>query len=461
MRFLFATIQSFESEFYGTVGTRLTRAGHEVVHVTVSRRSARQLAERGFEAACVLELIAELPSFDLDREVARIESQYGLPSIRDVYRTDLPSEKQSEEWSVRRTVEHFLALEQLFEDVEPDVVVPEVGTELLRTVVHRVALDRHIPTLFLFYTIFPQPLRLYVDVLDAPIVGRQELRALNDDERQEVETFITEFTSRREPIRPHRPVGPVARRFRQAWQYSSARLGPDRDNDYLRPGRWAVEHVVGWGRAAAARTLYRSPRNGRPFVYFPLHVVDDYKIKAVIPHCADQASIVEQVADALPPGYDLVLKEHPLSIGRNPLTLLRRLQRRQNVRLVSPRTSTHDLIERSSAVAVISSTVGLEALLYAKPVLTIGQPFYSGYGITVDAASFSELAELVPAVLRFEPDRETILRFLHAAMRRCLPGAPVLVDRSDENAAELARSLDEAAQALVVSKPAAVLAGSR
>jgi hypothetical protein len=178
-------------------------------------------------------------------------------------------------------------------------------------------------------------------------------------------------------------------------------------------------------------------------------VTDDYKIKRVIPHAVDQASLVEQVADALPPGYDVVLKEHPMSVGRNSVSLLRRLRARDNVRLVGPHTNTHDLIRRSAAVAVISSTVGLEALLYEKPVLTLGGPFYSGYGVTLDVDSFAEIRDAVPAVLRFRPDPERITRFLHAAMRACRPGAPVLVDRSDENARTLAASLDAAARELV------------
>jgi len=180
-------------------------------------------------------------------------------------------------------------------------------------------------------------------------------------------------------------------------------------------------------------------------VYFPLHVTDDYKILKVIPHCADQASIVEQVADSLPVGFDLVLKEHPMSVGRNSIALLRRLRMRENVRLVPPRTSTHELIKRARAVAVISSTVGLESLLYEKPVLTIGQPFYSGYGITIDVDSFRELRSAVPELLRFRPDPERIRRFLGAAMRACYPGAPVLVDRSPGNAAILADSLERRA----------------
>jgi len=50
------------------------------------------------------------------------------------------------------------------------------------------------------------------------------------------------------------------------------------------------------------------------------------------------------------------------------------------------------------------------------------------------------------ALLDFQPDRERILRFLHAAMRSCFPGAPVAIDPSDENARRLANSLDAAAR---------------
>lgn len=134
-----------------------------------------------------------------------------------------------------------------------------------------------------------------------------------------------------------------------------------------------------------------------------------------------------------------------MSIGRNRLGLLTRLRRIPNVRLVDPHTSSHELIVRSHGVAVISSTVGLEALLYPKPVLTLGRPFFAGAGVTLDVDSFREIRTAVPELLSFRPDRERVTRFLHSAMRRCGEGAPVLVDRSDANVAALARSLDRAA----------------
>ncbi len=332
------------------------------------------------------------------------------------------------------------------------MLVPEVGNETIRVVAHLIGLERRIPVLFLLYTIFPNPLRLSVDTLHAPIVEPAEVRELTSDEREEVETFRRSFIERGKPIRGYRRWPVEWRRVRLFAGHVRRKRGEDADNEYLRPWSLLGSNVAETIRARAARPFYDDLDGVRPYVYFPLHVTDDYKIRKVIPHTEDQASLVEQVADALPPGYDVVLKEHPMSVGRNSLALLRRLRTRPNVRLVGPRTSSHELIRRAQAVAVIGSTVGLEALLYEKPVLTLGQPFYSGYGVTLDVDSFREIRTKVPELLRFRPDGETILRFLHAAMRRCVPGTPVLVDRSDENAVRLAGSIEEAAQAALAER---------
>ncbi len=443
MRFLFTTLQFRESDFYGRAGAELARRGHEVAHVTFSRRAAAALRRKGFRAECLPDRMAALGAIaDPEREGRAIVARYGLPTLRDVWKTDRPCDGKADAWCLERTVRHFRALEAIFDELQPEVVVPEVGSETMRTATHEIALDRGAEVLFLFYTIFPDPLRLYRNTMHAPIVSEEEVRELRPEERAEVERFIARFTAAETPIREYRAPTVTAAKLRDFARHVAVSATQDRDNEYLRPHRFVTNVARERSRALAARRLYRPLDPARPFVYFPLHVVDDYKIKRVIPHCYDQASLIEQVADALPHGHDLVLKEHPMSIGRNQLALLRRLARIPNARLVAPHTSSHELMRRAEAIAVISSTVGLEALLYDQPVLTLGQPFYAGYGVTVDVDSFREIREAVPALLRFTPDHERILRFLGAAMRACLPGTPVLVDDSDANAAALAGSLD-------------------
>ena len=432
-----------ESDFYGRVGAELARRGHEIGHVTFSRRAVPGLERHGGPVWCLPDAMTALPPADPDSEAARIVATYDIPTLRDVYRTDWACDGKPEASCVERTVRHFVALERIFDEYRPDVVVPEVGSETMRTAAHQIALERGATVLFLFYTIFPEPLRLYRDSMHAPIVAPDEIRKLEPAERARVERFIAEFTSAQQPIREYRAATVTRSKLRDFGRHIAMRATVDADNEYLVPGRYFANVFRERARAAAARAVYE-PIGDRPFVYFPLHVVDDYKIKRVIPHCYDQASIIEQVAEALPHGVDLVLKEHPMSVGRNRLALLRRLKRIPNARLVKPHTSSHELIRRAEAVVVISSTVGLEALLYGRPVLTLGQPFYSGYRVTVDVDSFREIREAVPGVLRFRPDRERILRFLGAAMRACHPGKPVLVDDSQANAVALARSLDAA-----------------
>jgi hypothetical protein len=445
MRFLFLTHGSYESDFYGRVSEELVRRGHEAVHVTWSSLAAQALEARGIRAFVLPDALDRAGTGDLEAEAARLERTYEMRSLRDVWRTDWPLEGRPEPEALERTVRHFRALERIFDDVQPDVVVPEVGSETFRTAAHLIGLERGIDVLFLFYTIFPNPLRLYRNTMHAPIVAQEDVRELTPGEAAEVDRFIAEFTAKATPIRAYRAPRVTLEAGRDLAQHVRNALTVDRRNEYIRPERYVKGLVRERSRALAARRLYEPlEASSRPFVYFPLHVTDDYKIKRVIPHCVDQAAIIELIAASLPQGIDLVLKEHPMSIGRNPLSLLRRLTRHENIRLVEPYTSSHELIQRAEAIAVISSTVGLEALLYDRPVLTVGQPFYSGYGVTVDVDSLRELPDATAALLRFQPDRERTLRFIGAAMRACYPGKPAAVDGSDENARVVAASLDAA-----------------
>jgi len=460
VRFLFTTLQYDETDFYGRVGRSLEERGHETAHLSFSRVSAAALRERGMRTYVLPDLMREVgPELDVAAEIERIESQYDTPTARDIWRTDIACQGRSEAWCAEWTVRHFRAFESLLDEVQPDIVVPEVGSETMRTVAHLVCVERGITVLFLMYTIFPNPLRLYANTMHAAIVAPEDVRPLDEAERKELEEFIERFTSRRKPIRQYRSVRLDPGRLPTTFMHIRDKLGADRDNPYLRLAAWVKSDARELARSIGAKALYEEPDPNRKFVYFPLHVTDDYKIKRLIPHCVDQSALIEQVADALPAGYDVIIKEHPMSIGRNSFSMLRRLSRRENIRLVEPYTSSHHLVERSEAIIVISSTVGLEALMYEKPVLTMGQPFYSGYGVTVDVDSFRELGARVHEVLDFRPDGERIRQFLHAAMRRCYPGAPVLVDPSDENAARVADSLDRAAREGVPESPPLALAG--
>lgn len=453
MRFLFTTLQFVESDFYGRVSSRLRDMGHEVSHLALSRRAARDLERRGFRTYCLPDVAARVGiGQSLGAEIERIEARYATPSVKDVYRCDPAARGRPEEWCVERTVRTFRALEQVIDEMQPEIVVPELGRETMREAAYLVGLERGARVFFLLNSLFPKPLRIYVDSYHGSIVPAQEVRALSDSERAEVEAWIASFTERSAPILAHRKVTVTPSKLRDFARHIAVRTLHERDNEYLRPSRFVANYVRQKARGAAAKALYERRDPARRFVYFPLHVTDDFKMERVIPHCVDQEYLIERVAEAVPQGYDVVLKEHPVSLGRNAVSMLRRLTRIPNVRLVDPYTSSHELMRDADAMTVIGSTVGIEALMYSKPVLTMGQPYFAGYGVTVDVDSFRELREAVPAVLGFLPDREQVLRFLHAAMRSTYDALPGWLDTSEDNERKLAAALDEEARSLAPIK---------
>src|SRR5919106_5402303 len=123
MKFLFATLQYLESDFYGRVGGELARRGHDVVHLTYSRRAAMVLRRRGFEAHCLPGLMREAsPAGSWREEETRIAARYGIQDLREVYRTDPSCRKGPHRAGcVERTIRQFLAVERLFDRIRPEL----------------------------------------------------------------------------------------------------------------------------------------------------------------------------------------------------------------------------------------------------------------------------------------------------------------------------------------------------
>ncbi|MFA6551126.1 MAG: hypothetical protein WCV41_01185 [Patescibacteria group bacterium] len=134
---------------------------------------------------------------------------------------------------------------------------------------------------------------------------------------------------------------------------------------------------------------YRRFCNLRPdfsqkFIYVPLHYQPECNTSPLGGAFVNQILMIKILAAALPPGWLIYVKEHPVqwlafglnyTDGRYP-GYYRQISQIKNVQLIPIKTDSFFLIKQAQAVATVTGTAGWEAILRRKPVLIFGYPWY-------------------------------------------------------------------------------------
>ncbi|WP_237153529.1 capsular polysaccharide export protein, LipB/KpsS family [Oryzibacter oryziterrae] len=110
----------------------------------------------------------------------------------------------------------------------------------------------------------------------------------------------------------------------------------------------------------------------RPYIFVPTQVIGDAVQRLARFHPIEMLEEVVAAGQRL--GIDVLVKRHPRCKSWAMSLALRRAERRGLIKLVDG--SIHDLIAGASAVCVVNSGTGAEALLHGKPVYTFGEAEY-------------------------------------------------------------------------------------
>lgn len=111
----------------------------------------------------------------------------------------------------------------------------------------------------------------------------------------------------------------------------------------------------------------------QPYVYFGLHMQPEKSTSSWGGKYCDQALALEHLSAILPKDWKILVKENPKQtyFMRNP-EFFRRLERINNLELVSTSFNTYDLIKNSKICATITGTIGWEAITGGKPAIIFG-----------------------------------------------------------------------------------------
>lgn len=115
------------------------------------------------------------------------------------------------------------------------------------------------------------------------------------------------------------------------------------------------------------------------YAYFPLHVQPEVSTNLWAPIFSNQFDLIRQIAISLPLGLTLVVKEHPIMIGKRPINFYKKLKKLPNVKLIDYRIDTNKIINNINCdlITVISGTTGFEAALLGKKVIQFSKTFMS------------------------------------------------------------------------------------
>lgn len=192
--------------------------------------------------------------------------------------------------------------------------------------------------------------------------------------------------------------------------------------------------------AIHARTLrlrlghyFQAPVEGEKYVFFPFHVEPELSLLLYAPYHTHQTSVVQNVAQSLPWDTMLYAKEHPLSVGAKPFGFYKRVKETPNVRLIYPHLSSRSLIAASQGVVTITGTAGMEAMLLNKPVVVLGNVFYSFVpSLVQQAKTVEDLPGLLRAFERFTPNEALLETFVTALLDESINLDPERLGRTLE-----------------------------
>lgn len=141
------------------------------------------------------------------------------------------------------------------------------------------------------------------------------------------------------------------------------------------------------------------------FVVFFLHYQPERTTLPEGQRFAQQWLALRIIAAALPPGYKLLVKEHPSTFryyfhpGFRSVDFHAQISRLPNTCLAPLNLAPYALIDRAVAVATVTGTVGIEALIRGKPVIVFGAAQYRGQEGVYAVASLEEVRHVLAQVI--------------------------------------------------------------
>lgn len=428
---VFAVIAMREVEFFAEVAKRLKAddPGLDICFVSFFQPGNRRLRELGFRCFDLYEGLASQAVPD-SAQIRAIERRYGIDNLHRLLIHEKLTQGQYDDDVLLAKFSAYLAqLDAILEEIRAGrtgqdlVVLQELGGFVAPLSLYFAARRHGATHVFFEPSFFKGRLHYVVNGLGARHPAAVELPA---GTRAAVHAYLARSREQRAPVIPvkdrhhFRDMGlskvfntANATRLYRKLGYQWQGLRQEYEYPWHHSVR-ALRMLVDRRRSAGLYSSFDERSRSSPYVYFPFHVQLDYALTVRSPEYLDQIGLVRYLADVLPGGLRLYVKEHPASVGGFGYRALRELlHTHRNVRVIHPAVNSYDIIENARLVMTINSKVGAEALMLGKQVVTLGDAFYSNSPLVHRVGRPGDVDGVISAVLGQDrsPSQEEVEQF--------------------------------------------------
>jgi len=156
----------------------------------------------------------------------------------------------------------------------------------------------------------------------------------------------------------------------------------------------------------------------KPYVFFPLHYQPERDTLIQAPYANNQLEIIEHIAKSLPINYSLYVKEHPVMRirGWREPEYYKKILSFPNVKIIHPNVKARTIIEQSDLIVTINGTIGIEALIEKKPVITFVETSYSKIRGVEFINDHNSLPKAIRKLLKVEINEGELIEYCNYVM---------------------------------------------
>ena len=167
----------------------------------------------------------------------------------------------------------------------------------------------------------------------------------------------------------------------------------------------------------------------QPYVYVALHYQPEKTTSPEGGIFVDQWLMINMLSASIPKGWKIYVKEHASQFseklygeqGRSS-NFYKKVATLDNVQLVLNDLNTFDLIDNAKAIATLTGTVGLEAVIRSRPVLSFGYAWYALCHGVLDIKQVGELEKALTLIEQgYKIEAQKVNAFLYAIEKVSFP----------------------------------------